>query len=250
MAPTDIPGCAFSAYSTLEKLNRLRLSEEGWRNYKSIITELARDKSVIEIGAGRAPLFTPAEIAAGEIRYVANDISAAELGYLGAEYSTSRFDICQTVPEELRGQFDLVCSKMVLEHVPSGAAYYRNLLNLLKPGGMGVSFHPVLFSPPFVFNLLLPERISTALLRLFFPERNDSQIPKFPARYSYCFATRAHEERLRKIGFVRVGIIPLYGHGYFKSVPVIREIDRLMTRFAHNHDVRSLASFAYTVMEK
>ena len=53
--------------------------DSAYRQYKNIVTALAPDRRLLEIGAGRRPLLTPEEIKARNIRYTANDIIAERL---------------------------------------------------------------------------------------------------------------------------------------------------------------------------
>lgn len=225
-------------------------SQGAWESYKPLLLALAerhRLTRVMEIGGGRTPLLSAGEIASHGMTYTVNDISRRELSLAPPWTEKAHFDITGPLPDGCRGTCDLLFSHMVLEHVPSGEAYYRNVFALLKEGGVSLTFYPTLYSPPFVINRLLPETMSRRLLTWFFEDRTDDGIPKFPARYSWCHATRRAEERIRRIGFSHVRMVPFYGHGYFRKIPVVRGIDGALHRAAQRFRIRALASYAFCI---
>ena len=204
---------AGSLRSMAWRLFEARDSAWAQHAFKSAVEDVVRAsgaKHVLEVGGGRSPLFSREEIDALQVRYACNDISEAELARAPAYVDKVCFDIAGEV--SLVDAYDLIFSTMVFEHVSSGARAYRNVFQLLKPGGVAINFHPVLFSPPFVANLLLPEAVSRKVLRAFFPPQRVDSAPKFPARYSWCYAHRRMERKLKGVGFSDALIVPFYGH--------------------------------------
>ena len=220
-------------------------SRWAWDNYKRIVLEASRGKRVLEIGAGRHPLFSEAETLAHRIEYIANDISASELDLADWKCEKACFDICADLPPHLIGAFDFAFSQMVLEHVTDGRKYYENVRKLLRENGLCLTFHPTLFSPPFAINRIVPPALSAWLLRLLRPGR---QSPKFPATYQYCFSTKRNTNRILEIGFQDVEVIPFYGHRYFSRIPVVRELDGILSGFCTKRDIALFSSFAYTIV--
>jgi len=225
-------------------------SDLAWDNYKDVVLELSKNKRVLEIGSGRSPLFSEEEIKNNNIDFYANDISDKELKKAPLKCPKVVFDICGEIPKEFYGKFDFIFSKMVLEHVPDGKKYWENVCTLSRPEAVCLTFHPTLFSPPFVLNYILPEALSARLLRLFFPERNEDESPKFPAKYSYCFSTKRILEKIKSLGFQEVDNIPFYFHGYFKKIPLVNFIDRAFSSLSMRRDLRFFSSFAYTITKK
>ena len=230
--------------------------EWAWANFKSTVSRLieaARARTVLEIGGGRSPSFSKEDIRALGIDYTSNDISARELGKAPDWVGKAHFDV-QTpdtgVIEPFADRFDLAFSKMVMEHVASYERSYRNLHTILREGGVGIAFHPVLYSLPFAINRIMPERASQALLTRFFPNRTDEGTPKFPALYSGCFVSERLRRNLRDIGFRDVWQVPFYGHDYYSKIPLLREAHRLLARQIQRADFAPLASFAYTIVRK
>ena len=224
--------------------------DTAWQQYESIVRELSTNRTLLEIGAGRSPLITLSAIKQRNIDYVANDIIEEELNLIPFPVRKAHFDICGDLPPEFVGLFDVICSKMVQEHVQSGDKFYRNIFNLLKSGGVALNFHPTLYCPPFLVNLLLPEFISKPLVQKANPQRVDDKHPKFPATYELCYSNARTETVIQQIGFSQVSIFPFYHHEYFQNIPLVRNLDDAMSRWAQTRDFRLLSSYAYTVVKK
>lgn len=204
---------------------------------------------ILELGGGRSPSFTLAEMPATVASYTVNDISAEELALAGPEYDKACFDVTGDV-SAFAGQFDVIFSKTLAEHVRDGRRMHKNVLSLLRPGGVAFHMVPTLYGPPFVINRLLPEDLSRKILFRFFPHRRNDD-PKFPAYYSWCFGDRTKmEEMLRSIGYSRVNIRSFYGHGYFKAVPLIRQIDTAFAAKAAQKDWSRFGTYAHIMAYK
>jgi SAM-dependent methyltransferase len=222
-------------------------------NYKSTLLAISSAYSCsswLEIGGGRWPLFTEAEVRDLGITYTVNDISEAELQLCPKWADRVCFDIGGT--EVPCRKYDLVFSRMVMEHVRHADAAYRNVFALLRRGGITLNFHPTLYAPPFVLNYLLPTQWSQEILSALGRHVTDAQeqYPKFPARYQWCRSTRRIVERIRAVGFDEVVIVPFYGHGYFQRIPVVGPIDRRFSLWAQKRDYRIFASYAYTIARR
>lgn len=225
----------------------------AWRNYKEVVREIAREQGymrLLEIGGGRDPLFTPQELDEMGIRYTVNDISHDELAKADERYKKQVFDISGVVDKSLHQQYDFIFSRMVFEHVPSAMQAYRNILALLKPGGVAMNFHPTLFATPFLINKAIPDWASSRLLRAFVPNRTPDQIPKFPAYYSLCSSTARTQRRITDIGFSDVFIIPFYAHNYYVKIPPLNRLSIAVARWASQRKLRSFSTFALTFVIK
>lgn len=223
--------------------------EWAWTEFKATIVGLAEAfalERVLEVGGGRGPMFSSAEANALGIDYSINDIAQEELDASPADFAPDHkvlFDIGGPLTPE--GQFDLVFSKTVLEHVTDTMRAHRNTYQLLRTGGVALHFYPTLYSPPFVANWLLPERISSVLLRHL-----GATHKKFPARYDHCTSTRSLAEDLRRVGYSEVELVPFWGHGYFDRLPVLREVDRWLATKARERDFRLYSSYCYAIARK
>lgn len=121
---------------------------------------------------------------------------------------------------------------------------------MLKPGGIAFHFHPKLYASPFIINFLLPEALSRSLLFKFFPNRKED-IPKFPARYSWCRGSmKSIERRLYTVGFSKVDVLPFYGHSYYRKIPFFNNIERMATSIYMKNEISSFATFVFLVTQK
>lgn len=225
----------------------------AWLNFKRTLeTLIVRNGAVkvLEVGGGRSPLFSAGDVSSLGLQYTINDLDQRELDR-GPDYASKAcFDISgQAIPDG--AAYDLIFSQMVLEHVPDSQAAYRNIFRLLRDGGLSIAFYPTLYSPPFVINKLLPERLSSSLVRFFFRERNDGQIPKLPAHYSWCFGSSVRmSAMLQAVGYRDVAVLPFYGHDYFQGFPVLGTLDRWLSQTARARGWSLFSSYAYCIARK
>ncbi|QIG79554.1 class I SAM-dependent methyltransferase [Stakelama tenebrarum] len=202
------------------------------------------DARVLELGGGRKPSFALNEMPDNIASYTVNDISADELAMAGEEYDKACFDVIGDV-SGFEGQFDVIFSRTLIEHVRDGVMMHRNIHRLLKPGGVAFHMAPTLYSPPFVVNKLLPETLSEKILYALTPHRQQKK-SKFPAYYSWCLGNRDKMTRmLTAAGFSKVNIRTFYGHGYFDKVPIARELDNAVSMLAAKRDWSPLGSYAH-----
>lgn len=231
-------------------------SQWAWDNYKPTIEALSRGfglRRLIEIGGGRDPLFTPYEAAALDVELTINDISQEELDAGPAEFSKVCFDISGNLAETKvkRGAYDLAFSRMVFEHVKDGRRAWRNLNEILAPGGVAIAFVPTLYALPYLANIVIPEAVSQKIVKLLYPHRTDDEDPKFPAHYDWTYGSeRKLKPMLESVGFREAIVVPFYYHDYFEKIPVVREIDNLANRIAAARDWRFLTSYAYIAARK
>jgi SAM-dependent methyltransferase len=242
--------------SYVEMLARHRYSPWAWRHYKDVLADLIRirnAKRVMEIGAGRFPLFDLIEIAPFDVDYIANDIDPEELAQAPNEVGKACFDISTSDADgvfDLNSTVDLAFSKMVFEHLPDVKQAYQNIYEILSPGGICLNFHPTLFSPPFVINYLMPVTSAEQLLRKLSPGRNHDEHPKFPANYDRCWVSRSFRDALRVMGYRKVWQLPFWSHEYFVKFPGFRECDWVINKIAERANWTSLASYCYTIVVK
>ncbi len=252
--------------SVAEPLRRLGYDSDtdwAWDNYKASVLALVEHcreagrtgadglVRALEIGGGRTPLLTADEARAAGVAYTVNDISDRELALAPAEFAKARFDVAGDIGSAEAGGYDLVFSKMVLEHVRDARQAWRNTAMLLAPGGFALAFHPALYSPVFVLNRMLPESLSAPLLRFFMPYRHDEDSPKFPAYYDLCRAKASLvEPALKDAGFSEVLCAPFWGCVYFRKLPGLRELSAAFCALAEARDWRLVADYAYTIAKK
>lgn len=236
----------------------------AWKNYKSVVLAFAeqtrRERAarglagpvrLLEVGGGRDPLISLAEARHAGLEITINDIDAGELALAPEGYGRALFDIAGDLDPAAQGGYDLIYSRMVFEHVANVPKAWANCHLLLNKGGVALAFHPTLFAPPFVINRLLPESLSARLLRPFFPDRHEGVQPKFPAHYDWCYGDVGKVGAMFDvIGFSDRLVAPFWTHGYFRAIPVLREIDAAFQALARRRDWRAFTTYAFSVARK
>ena len=215
----------------------------AWDNYHASVLGFAghcraagRHESgivrALEIGGGRGAADDPA----GSRKRRASPIrstTSTRANSLWARRNSRRCSLISPGRSILRcaGRYDLVISRMVMEHVRDAARAWSNMFELLAPGGVALAFHPTLYAPPFVINWLAPEALTAPVLRLFFSDRHDGDTPKFPARYDLCTTDpNVIEPALRRAGFRHALSAPFWGDRYFRHLPGVRGGQRRLER--------------------
>ena len=232
-------------------------SQWAWDNYQKLVVDLSQRlnlREVCEIGGGRDPLFDAATASAHGLDLIVNDIDPNELALAPAGLRTVQFDVAGDLSELDGGSemFDMMISRMVFEHIDGVPQAWTNIKRLLRPGGIGLAFFPTLYAWPFLLNHVIPEKASRALLHALFPSRADGGAdPKFPALYDHCVTSeRKVRGMMDPIGFSEVHIMPFWGHGYLERVPVAREIDAFLNRWAAKLDVRLVTTYSFVLVRK
>ena len=217
---------------------------DTYRNQLSELIQQRPGARILELGGGRHPAYSLEDLPDTVSSYTVNDIDEGELALTPDSYDKACFDVTGDV-SKFSGKYDVIFSKTLIEHVSNGKAMHRNILSLLKEGGVAFHMAPTLYASPFVINKLIPERLSRALVHAFFPNRR-TEHPKFPAHYSWCYGNRGKMTKMLKgVGFSRVTIDTFYGHDYFRSIPGLRDISRVASAVAAARDWSRLGSFAH-----
>ncbi len=232
-------------------------SDWAWEHYGDTIQALSRQFGLTrfcEIGGGRDPLFQPGDAARMGIEMTVNDIDAGELALTPRGLRTARFDIAGDLsePDATPGRYDLMFSRMVFEHVHDVPRAWANIHSLLAPGGVALAFFPTLWAPVFALNHILPEKASRAIVHALFPARRDGGgDPKFPAFYDHCRGdARILTPMLNKAGFSDVHVQPFWGHGYFKRMPGLRQIDHAANAMAAKINWPFVSTYAFVMVRK
>ncbi len=256
MVNLETSSVEYSVESIVSAWQRQRLSNWAADQFRNNVYSLIKRKhgqTVMEIGGGRAPMFSEYDMKQADATYIINDICQSELDSSSNKLRKLCFDICSKENDVILNNSNscsVMFSKMVFEHVPDALQAYKNIYTLLESGGVCLNYHPVLFSPPFVVNAVFPEALSAQLLRFIDPRRVETDIPKFPAYYSRCRVSARFRDQLKQIGFSKVWQIPFFYHNYFAGIPIFIGIDRAISRFAEYINITSLASYCYTCVLK
>lgn len=167
--------------------------------------------TILDVGAGAAPTL-PLDARPPDTTYVGLDISSTELERAPAgSYSRMlEHDVARFNPE-LEGQFDLVLSWQVFEHVRPLAGAVENCRRYLKAGGLLAAQMSGTFTLPSVLNSLVPRALSRALLHRLNGRPYESI---FDAHYDRCWYSALE---LVFAEWSKVEIRPLYhGAEYFR----------------------------------
>lgn len=242
------------------------LSRTAQDRFLARVQEIAASAGVhriCEIGGGANPFLPPDFVAQHNLEYTVVDISAGELAKAPAIYKKIQADIAAPSAEvaaRLGTGYDFVFSQWCAEHVSSGETMHRNIYRMLAEGGRALHIFPTLFSPPFVVNRLMPEALSSRILRFLQPFRApEGNYGKFPAYYSYCRGPmRSQIRRLEKLGFAVEEYAGFFGHsggvafntGYLNRLPPLCRLHEAICRRLVKHPIAMLTSIAYVVLAR
>jgi len=224
-----------------------------WDTFEDRLQAFIRDRQlqcVCDVGGGAHPMLPSAFVSRHHVDYTILDISGAEMSGLPSTYKMIEADISSPTLS-LSTQYDLVCTKMLAEHVRSGKQMHANIFGLLKPGGYAIHFFPTLYAPPFVANWLLSEKLAMYAYNLFVP-RHRKQQDKFPAYYNWCRGpSQRMLSRLSAIGYEIMEYWGLYGHhDYYARIPPLRYLHERNVRFLLAAQWPHFTSYAYLVLKK
>jgi SAM-dependent methyltransferase len=209
-------------------------------------------RRLCEIGGGANPIMslTVAE-RAGVRDYVITDLSEEELAKAPDGYEKAVLDVTRGRPEGL-GDFDLIVSHTVAEHVNDAAGFHRTVFDMLAPGGRAIHFFPTLYEPAFVVNRLLPEAAADGILQRIQTNRaRGGKHEKFPAYYRWCRGPTGRQlARLRSTGFEVDEYVGVFGHGYYGAVPVIDRLETAIAGLLLRHPVPSLTAYAWVTLRR
>lgn len=228
---------------------------EGWSGASALfqsLIEIHSSKRILEIGSGANPTLTPEYVRANGLSYVTSDLSSEELAKADSAFETLVLDMsANNLDPTFNGSFDLICSRMVNEHIRSGRQYHSNIHSLLRPGGIAVHCFSTLWTLPFAANRALPEPLSDFLLRVFNPREDAHKHGKFRAYYSWSRGpTRQMLERFNALGFQIVRYTGYFGHPYYRRVLPLQHLEKMKSQYLLRHPNPQLCSYATLVLRK
>tara|TARA_R110002072_G_scaffold235697_6_gene393390 strand:+ start:8487 stop:9212 length:726 start_codon:yes stop_codon:yes gene_type:complete len=227
----------------------------GWDKAPEMLLQLIKTynpRMVLEIGSGANPTLNPEIVSNLGIEYTTNDLSGEELFKAPKIYSTWEADLCQpfiakTHPEK----YQLIFSRMVNEHVKDGETYYKNLWDLLEPGGVTAHCFSTLYALPFLINRIFPEGFTNKLLNYFNP-RDRYQHDKFPAYYSWSRGPSVKSiKKFEALGFEVIEYVGFFGHGYYrKKAPFLDYLEQKKAHWLVKNPLPALTSYAFIILKK
>ncbi len=227
------------------------LSANGWHNHINLLQSLILKnnlKIVCDVGGGANPAIPLSFIKKHQLQYTLADIDAQELTKAPDQYHKVVVDF--TKEAALSETYDLIFTKMVMEHVKGVNNFHTNVFKSLRPNGIAFHFFPCITTSPFLANYLIPEQLSSELLNVF-AKRDRVQFDKFPAYYQWCLGpTRRNIRRFQKLGYEVCQYKGFFGHEYFKKIPSLQKLEDYKSQFLLKHPTPYLCSYAFVVLKK
>ncbi len=227
---------------------------DAYSDFRDTLRRIVRDEGarrLCDVGGGANPTFPLDEVREKGLAYTLLDISQAELDKAPAGYEKVRADIGASA-FSLDGDFDLVMSQQLAEHVRDGEAFHRNVFRLLRPGGRAVHYFPTLFSLPLVVNRVLPEVLLQRMIETLWPHRaSEGKHARFPAWYSWCLGPGDVQfRRFASLGYEVERYAGFFGHSYYNAIPPLRDAHRWISSKIVDHPVWLLTSGAVVVLRR
>lgn len=190
--------------------------------------------NVCELGGGARPALDVDFLARNGLSCLVVDISGPELEKAPPGYETLVGDVSSTdfSTGEHDGNYDLVFSRVLAEHVRDARQFHSNVRRLLRPGGTAMHFFPTLWWPPFVVNRVLPESLAERILLRVEPWRQRSgRSGKFPAYYHWCHGpTKRQVRRFAAVGFEVEHCVAYFGESSHAPGPVLGALNEAWTK--------------------
>ena len=211
--------------------------------YEAINQALEKNMTILEIGGGAHPSIQNRE----GLNYHIVDPDVVELEKAPSNITKMIGSVQELMTKQT---YDLIISKMVLEHVESPDDFHRSVLGLLAPNGKAIHFFACKNSLPAIVNRFLSEKMGNRILRLL-SNRPLDESPKYEAYYK---RTKGHTmdqiRYFKMIGYNIEGYYSYVGHKYFKRVPLLNLVEKGYTGLLNKLNLKSLATVSLVVLKK
>jgi 2-polyprenyl-3-methyl-5-hydroxy-6-metoxy-1,4-benzoquinol methylase len=202
-------------------LTRFKDTRNSWQIYDDLIAEAITNvkcKNILEIGAGKEPTLKDVP---EHINYTISDKDIEEIVISEKKGLTIIHADFESKQLKLTEKYDLIISKMVMEHVKDQHTFHKNVLKALNKEGMAIHFFATRYSVPMILNVLLPERFTDWIL-FKFQTRVKEKHDKFKAYYNWCYGpTKKNSDRLESIGYKISKYEGFIGHHYTNRFPIL-----------------------------
>lgn len=235
----------------LIRYERMPRAAGSWQAPVRELVERTKVRRVCEVGGGANPALSPDFVAEHQLDYLLVDVAEEELAKAPSAYARLVADAAS--PEfEPPGEYDLVFTITVAEHIRRPDVFHRNVLRVLVPGGRAFHFFSTLYALPFLANRLLPERLADGVLRLVQPGREpEGRHAKFAALYRWCRGpTRRQIARFERTGFRVEEYVGYFGHDYYAKLPPLHRAEERLASLLVRHPVPLLTTYASVVLRK
>lgn len=211
--------------------------------FTSIRNNALSQYNILEVGGGAHPSFMDRE----DFNYHIVDSDSNELAKAPEDIVKFERKV-EDLSDKIK--FDLVISKMVLEHVPNPEEFHEKVMQLLKPKGKAIHFFACRFSIPGLVNRILPERVGEIILRIL-KNRETGDHPKYQAYYKRTLGgVNSQIKFFENMGYEIEEYRSFVGHKYFKAFPILKQLEQLYTWLLVKMKMKSLATVALVVLKK
>ncbi len=159
---------------------------------------------ILEVGGIDRPLLSKSE----QYSFDGMDIASG----LGCEHLYDTFYV-QSVEKPMPGQYDLIFSMSLLEHVPNNMVAIQSMVQGLVPGGKIIHYLPSRYHPYSLLLRLVGPKWQRRLIAKLRPWA--ASVTGYPTYFSYC-SPHVMKKLLHQSGFKNIQIIPFYrANDYF-----------------------------------
>jgi 2-polyprenyl-6-hydroxyphenyl methylase/3-demethylubiquinone-9 3-methyltransferase len=165
---------------------------------------------VLDVGGGKNPAISLQRKQDLGLRVVGLDVSEGEL----LQAPPGAYDaivVGDVATVSIPGNYDLIFSRSVLEHVAEPRVAVANLAGVLSSGGIMAHVMPCRNAPFAILNRWLGNRTARRLLFAISPEKRDDS--GFEAYYRECTPARL-SELMRASGLEVINVTPYYRSDY------------------------------------
>lgn len=211
--------------------------------YDTLSDSISTEYCILEVGGGAHPSIEDR----AHTEYTIVDPDASELAKAPSDVVQIKRSVQELDDDK---KYDLIISKMVLEHLPDPDTFHESVRSLLKPGGRAIHFFACRNSLPAWFNRYLPESWGEKVLKLI-SNRNLSDQPKYVAHYKRVGGpSKTQISYFEELGFDVERYYGFVGHKYLQHIPLLGGLEQGYTQMLHLLQIQSLSTVALVVLRK
>lgn len=182
---------------------------------------LKPEQRILDVGSGKQPLICREQRQRFNLHVTGLDISADELRQ-APEGAYDETIVMDAANGSIPGEYDLILSHTVLEHLRDTPAAILGMADALAPGGTMAHFLPCRNALFARLNLLVGTSIAQRLLKLAWP--GQSAVNGFPAYYDAC-TPRQLGRLCQSNGLDVVETQPYFASAYVKFLFPLHVVD-------------------------
>lgn len=216
----------------------------AYNQYYEVIDDLSFNiHKILEIGGGAHPSLSSRE----DTNYTIVDPDKSELDKAPDDVTKIATDVQEFSDNS---KYDLILSKMVLEHVENPDSFHKKVYNLLSSGGKAIHFFACRNSLPAFANRFLSEQFGNRILKLL-KNRDLVEAPKYEAFYRRTLGGFDKQiSYFENMGF-QVEIYNSYvGHTYLTNLPLLKQLEQIYTILLSRFKLKYLTTVALVVLSK